>query len=559
MWQIIINGPGYFDTPYDLPEGITSLGRADENDVVLSGDLVSRRHARIHVRSEEVSLEDLNSRNGTRVNGEPRLGTTPLKPGDSITVGENTLALRRPGAVETAATELVDTTAHGIRKVGDGTDIASAVIFSKDIKDRAVLRALDNVLPFEPGEGFFSALSAQAQAQTAVPYPSLLMLYKTAELLSTAPSLISFLEDTTERLVQWVNATTAVVLLRQANGSMSPAAVRHRGTLAKGEVPISAAILGAALEQGAALAVADVRDDARFANRDSVILYGLGRVLCIPIGEKAPFSGVLYLNMPAGAESDLEGVLDLCTAVAHLVHTGVEKFSLRDRSPDEGSVRRVLSRSFPPDVLERRLNVLRGPDSARWEERSLTALRVELAQFSMLFEQGAAKAGDLLRDFMTHMAAVVFSYEGTVVQRSGDGLTAVFGAPESHEDHALRAVRAALALRADWGRYLAKAPQWGPHPIRVGVSIGRALVGSVGPDAWLDYTATGEAVGLATLLAGTGLPGQVLITGKTLGAVGARFEVTPLGPRLLRTGVEKVPAFEVVEEDVLLNTEPGST
>ena len=48
MWQLIINGPGYFDTAYELPEGVTHLGRADENDIVLSGDLVSRKHARIH-------------------------------------------------------------------------------------------------------------------------------------------------------------------------------------------------------------------------------------------------------------------------------------------------------------------------------------------------------------------------------------------------------------------------------------------------------------------------------------------------------------------------------
>ncbi len=558
MWQIIINGPGYFDTPYDLPEGATSLGRADENDVVLSGDLVSRRHAKIFVRGDEIQLEDLNSRNGTRVNGELRGGgTMPLKPGDSITVGENTLSVRRPGAVESANTELVDATLHGLKSVGEGADIAPAVLFSKDIKEKSVLRALDNVLPFEPGEGFFSAFSAQAQAQTQIPYPSLLLLYKTAELLATSSSLTTFLEGTMERLIQWVNATTAVVLLRQPGGAMAPAVVRHRGALAQGEVPISAAIMGAALEQGAALAVADVRDDARFANRESVILYGMGRVLCIPIGDKAPFAGVLYLNMAPGGDSDLESVLDLCTALAHLIDSGVEKFSLRERSPDEGGVRRVLTRSFPPEVAERRLVALRASKEHVWEDRALTAVRVELAQFSSVWEQGPEHAGALLRDFLSHMAAVVFSFEGTVVLRTGEGLTAVFGAPEPQDDHPVRAVRAGLSLRVDWARYLSKATQWGPLPLRIGVASGRGLVGSLGPEDWMDFVATGEAVHLASQLAAGALPGQVLITGKTLASVGARFEVTPLGPRALKQGAEKVPVFEVVEEDVLQNTEPG--
>ena len=58
MWQLIINGPGYFDTAYELPEGVTHMGRADENDIVLSGDLVSRKHARITVKGDELQAED---------------------------------------------------------------------------------------------------------------------------------------------------------------------------------------------------------------------------------------------------------------------------------------------------------------------------------------------------------------------------------------------------------------------------------------------------------------------------------------------------------------------
>ncbi|MBQ4334456.1 MAG: FHA domain-containing protein, partial [Myxococcaceae bacterium] len=69
MWQLIINGPGYFDTAYELPDGETTLGRADENDVILSGDQVSRRHARLYFEGDALFFEDLGSRNGTRLNG----------------------------------------------------------------------------------------------------------------------------------------------------------------------------------------------------------------------------------------------------------------------------------------------------------------------------------------------------------------------------------------------------------------------------------------------------------------------------------------------------------
>jgi class 3 adenylate cyclase len=64
-------------------------------------------------------------------------------------------------------------------------------------------------------------------------------------------------------------------------------------------------------------------------------------------------------------------------------------------------------------------------------------------------------------------------------------------------------------------------------------------------------------VNIATWLAGSAMPGQVLITGKTLAAVGVRFDVMPLGERVLRTPKDKVAAFEVIEEDVPQLTNPG--
>src|SRR5690349_14125823 len=133
MWQLIINGPGYFDTTYDLPEGETMLGRADENDIVLSGDLVSRRHARIQARGDSLSVEDLGSRNGCRVNGQPLQGITELRPGDVVNVGENTLAIRQPAKVADAPTEMVDLAAGGVRRFGEGADIASAIMIAKNV------------------------------------------------------------------------------------------------------------------------------------------------------------------------------------------------------------------------------------------------------------------------------------------------------------------------------------------------------------------------------------------------------------------------------------------
>ncbi|WIG99348.1 FHA domain-containing protein [Myxococcus sp. SDU36] len=559
MWQIIINGPGYFDTSYDLPEGVTSLGRADENDIVLGGDLVSRRHARLYVDGDVLRIEDLGSRNGSRINGAPLQGSRQLVAGDSVALGENVLAVRQPNTVENAATEMVDLGAGGVVRFGHGQDVGPSVLLAKNVRDADVLRLLDNVGPVSFDDSF-SASAPLPAASPRVGQETLVLLFRTAEALSSAATLSSFLDTTMDRLLAVTDATTAVVLLKHATGAMVPAAVRHRGRLAQGEVPVSDAIVEEALRQGRALAVGDVRDDRRFAGRESVILYGVDRVLCIPIGAEPPYAGVLYVNLSAKGDASVESMLDTCTAVAHLVATGVQKFSPREGSPAADRLRRDLERFHPPDVAERRAAEAQkqGGKLPGLEERNLTILHAELVGFSVLCMRiGAARATQLLNDFHARMSGIIFSFEATVEGFRGESLRALFGVPYVKGEDSVRAVRAALALRSEWERSMARRPLDERCELRIALHSTRALVGLIGTEVRPDYTVVGDGVGVAGWLAGTASPGQVLITGKVLATVGARFDVQPLGERLIRPPKDKVAAFEVLEEDVGQLTNPG--
>jgi class 3 adenylate cyclase len=155
------------------------------------------------------------------------------------------------------------------------------------------------------------------------------------------------------------------------------------------------------------------------------------------------------------------------------------------------------------------------------------------------------------------MGGLLFSFEGSVEAFLGDSVRAFFGAPYSKVDDAVRAVRAGLALRADWQRAMTRRPEDERCELRIGLHTTKALVGMIGAEPRVDLSAVGEGVPVAAWLAATAAPGQVLITGKTLASVGARFDVMPLGERLLRAPKDKMAAFEVLEEDVPQLTSPG--
>ncbi|MBE2251932.1 MAG: FHA domain-containing protein [Myxococcus sp.] len=570
MWQLVINGPGYFDTKYDLPEGTTHVGRADENDIVLSGDLVSRKHANFHVTGNALVFEDLGSRNGSRLNGDKVVGTSPMKPGDVVAVGENSLVVRQPSTAETAATEMVDAGGGGaVRRFGRGVDVSHAVLMARDIQDSIVRKVLDNSLPFEveaeppPVAGRVRRrLSGDTDEHDSpggvrsdgpsypVAFHSLVMLFRVAERLATAPTLQAFLDDTTDTVMKRVGASTGVVLLRHPTGVLVPAAVRHAKKLAKGEVPVSDAIVEAALAQGQAIAVADVRDDSRFAERESVVLYGIDQVLCVPIGQKAPFDGVLYLNRTQVNDEPIEALLDVCTALSQLLLTAVHKFSARPASSDR--LRSALERFHGPDIVERRVGELAQKTArlSQLEEKQVTVLFADIAGFTDLaFKLPPDKVADLLSEFYRVATPLVFSFEGTVDKFVGDSVMALFGAPYGKGDDAIRAVRAAMALKAEWERAMHRRPAAERLLLKVGLTTGKVLAGAVGSEARLDYTAIGEPVNVASWLCQSAEAGQVLITGKTLAAVGARFDVTPLGERPLLGSRVRTAIFEVLDED----------
>jgi len=561
MWQIIINGPGYFDTSYALPDGVTNLGRADENDIVLNGDLVSRHHARLSARGEALQLEDLGSRNGVRVNGYPVEASLALKPGDVVTVGENTLAVRRPEAGERAVTEVSQAPQGAIRRVGsERDDIRDSVLVARKVSGADVLRALDNFAPPEWKPSFEEG-SAPVVAGPRVSYGTLVLLFKTAEALSLATELDRFLDDTMDRLLERTEALTAVVLLRDGL-ELSPASVRHRGALGAGEVPVSDAIVSQTLRDGHTLVVADVKDDPRFASRESVILYGAQRVLCIPLGA-APFLGVLYVNASERADTALEVMLDTCAAVAHLVASGIER--LRSGGTPEERLKRALARHHPPEMAGKRLAELResGGKAPGLEERTVTALFVELIDLEAHARRaGPAQTAVLLAEFQARMSKLLFSYEGSLDGFGGEGLRALFGAPHARGDDAIRAVRAGLALQAEWARWMRSRPADQRCGIRVALHTGPALVGMVTPRGPLSdggpcFVSLGEAGTTAALASGHAREGQVLVTGKTLAAIGARFDVVPLGERMLRPPRLRAALFEVLQEDLEQATSPG--
>src|SRR5688572_9370866 len=151
----------------------------------------------------------------------------------------------------------------------------------------------------------------------------------------------------------------------------------------------------------------------------------------------------------------------------------------------------------PKDLAEK---ILSSKDSLEGERKHVTVLFADMkGSMELLAGRDPEEARKLLDPVLEHMMEAVHRYEGTVNQVMGDGIMALFGAPLAHEDHAVRACYAALRMQESVKKYAegVQKTEGIPIQIRVGLNSGEVVVGSIGGDLRMEYTAVGQTVHLA--------------------------------------------------------------
>src|SRR5262249_42763160 len=200
----------------------------------------------------------------------------------------------------------------------------------------------------------------------------------------------------------------------------------------------------------------------------------------------------------------------------------------------------------PPYLAEK---ILTSRSALEGERKQVTVLFADLkGSMELLADRDPEEARQLLDPVLERMMEAVHRYEGTVNQVMGDGIMALFGAPLAHEDHAVRACYAALAMQATVKQYAAEVQRRHgvPVQIRVGLHAGEVVVRAIGSDLHMDYTAVGQTTHLAARMEQMALPGSILLTQAVLGLAEGYVQVTPLGPMPVKGVVAPVDVCELV-------------
>ena len=237
----------------------------------------------------------------------------------------------------------------------------------------------------------------------------------------------------------------------------------------------------------------------------------------------------------------LSALSDYATIAITNAHNYAELKEAKDRETKH--IRGTFERFVPPSVVDKVLEIPDGvqPGGVR---REISVLFADIRGYTQWSENAPPEqVVETLNHYLSLAAEVIMAWGGTLDKFFGDGLMAIFNAPNDQPDHVHRATDAALALmkaaeevNLQHGHRLSYS---------VGVNVGEAVVGYIGTERAMNFTAIGDAVNLAKRLQEHGAPGQILIEESVIQHLGSLVQARPLGEIRVKGRKKSARAYEL--------------
>ena len=220
-----------------------------------------------------------------------------------------------------------------------------------------------------------------------------------------------------------------------------------------------------------------------------------------------------------------------------------------ERPPADLSFEEKLEKiqRYLPGGLTEKILAQRG--KIEGERKQVTVMFCDAEGFSLLSEKlGPEKVYAIMDEVFETLIHKVNEFGGTVNKMTGDGVMALFGAPIALEDAPQRAIRSALAIQREIARFSdrTKAETGAPLRMRIGIHTGPVVVGSLGNDLRVEFTAVGDTVNLASRMEGLAEPGTVYVTEETFKLTEGLFRFEALGEREVKGKEAPVRAYRVI-------------
>ena len=234
-----------------------------------------------------------------------------------------------------------------------------------------------------------------------------------------------------------------------------------------------------------------------------------------------------------------------CGDCGHSLAQSEQSHSQKNLSFDEKLAK--IQRYLPSGLTEK---ILSQRDRIEGERRHVTIMFVDMKGFTPLTEKlGPEETFSLMDQVFEILIHKVHDYEGTVNELRGDGVLALFGAPIALEDAPQRAIRSALGMHREMTRFSDKIKDQMRVPpilLRIGINTGPVVVGTLGNDLRVQFTAVGDTINMAARMEQMAEPGTTYVTEDTFNLTEGFFRFEALGEKSVKGKEKPLKIYRVI-------------
>ncbi len=537
MAYIVIENGALQGQKYEV-DGDLVIGRHSSCTVVLRSPGISRRHCKISRTNGKYMIEDLNSRNGSYINGQP-VKNNKLANNDLINLSNYIVRFLAPEQKEAVKQSVVfeDDEAKKYSKAMSmdspfSTDLASA-IGPGSVGDIGISLAA----PGDETDQLVNDLQKRIDN-----------LYQVTYALSSTTDEDELFDTILECLLTvFPQAHRALLLTGDKIDTVEVKIVRYRDPKKKqGAIKVSKSIVQDVLNRREALLVSDTAADEQFGTAVSIIAQNICSIIVAPLISQGEIYGILQVEniniinpFTAKDLNDLVGV-----AVQSALFMRNSKLA-RDVLL-EGNRRAQLQRFFSPAVAN---EVMNGKVQLGGELKTGCTMFCDIVGFTARSEKNSAEEIiKQLNQYFGIMVGIILAEKGTIDKFGGDAIMAIWGAPIAVENDTGHSLSCSLQMQNAIVRFNRELEEQGSDPVEMGIGIhaGEFVAGNIGSQDRMEYTVIGDDVNIAARIESKAL-GNMVMGSESLVTKNSKLRIlgSAFNPIPLKGKAEPLPIFSI--------------